>query len=389
MLSKYIKIKNFIFKEKSIIKKKKIFNSFYNLIKSNNEILLSMNKNYKNSFSKKLILKFKTKNTINLIGMGGSSLGAKAIYNFLENPKKKINFFDNLSNYPFRNDKKNDINLIISKSGNTLETISNLNILIKGKNNCIFLTENKQSYLTDLANKLKAEVVHHNNFIGGRYSVLSEVGMLPAELMGYKAEKFRRLNFLIKNRYFVNSLIQNVSNILKLVNKNKTNSIILNYDDRSNDLFGWYQQLVAESLGKKNKGIMPIISVMPKDNHSLMQYYLDGIKNSFYTLFFVKNKNSQKINSEKILKSHNYIKNKSLNDISFSQFCATESVFKKKKIPFRSLIVQNRNEKTLGELFTFFMLETILLGMAMKVNPFNQPAVELIKNETKSFLKTN
>ena len=236
-----------------------------------------------------------------------------------------------MSNYPFRNDKKKDINLIISKSGNTLETISNLNILIKGKNNCIFLTENKQSYLTDLANKLKAEVVHHNNFIGGRYSVLSEVGMLPAELMGYKAEKFRRLNFLIKNRYFVNSLIQNVSNILKLVNKNKTNSIILNYDDRSNDLFGWYQQLVAESLGKKNKGIMPIISVMPKDNHSLMQYYLDGIKNSFYTLFFVKNKNSQKIISKKILKSHNYIKNKSLNDISFSQFCATETVFKKKK----------------------------------------------------------
>ena len=389
MLSKYIKIKNFIFKEKSIIKKKKIFNSFYNLIKSNNEILLSMNKNYKNSFSKKLILKFKTKNTINLIGMGGSSLGAKAIYNFLENPKKKINFFDNLSNYPFRNDKKKDINLIISKSGNTLETISNLNILIKGKNNCIFLTENKQNYLTDLANKLKAEVVHHNNFIGGRYSVLSEVGMLPAELMGYKAEKFRRLNFLIKNRYFVNSLIQNVSNILKLVNKDKTNSIILNYDDRSNDLFGWYQQLVAESLGKKNKGIMPIISVMPKDNHSLMQYYLDGIKNSFYTLFFVKNKNSQKINSKTILKSHNYIENKSLNDISFSQFCATETVFKKKKIPFRSLIVHNRNEKTLGELFTFFMLETILLGMAMRVNPFNQPAVELIKNETKSFLKTN
>ena len=389
MLSKYIKIKNFIFKEKSIIKKKKIFNSFYNLIKSNNEILFSMNKNYKNSFSKKLILKFKTKNTINLIGMGGSSLGAKAIYNFLGNSKKKINFFDNFSNYSFRNYEKKNINLIISKSGNTLETISNSNILIKGKNDCIFLTENKQSYLTDLANKLKAEVVHHNNFIGGRYSVLSEVGMLPAELMGYKAEKFRRLNFLIKNRYFVNSLIQNVSDILKLVNKNKTNSIILNYDDRSNDLFGWYQQLVAESLGKKNKGIMPIISVMPKDNHSLMQYYLDGIKNSFYTLFFVKNKNSQKIISKKILKSHNYIKNKSLNDISFSQFCATETVFKKKKIPFRSLIVHNRNEKTLGELFTFFMLETILLGMAMKVNPFNQPAVELIKNETKSFLKTN
>ena len=89
MLTKYIEIKHFLFKEKSRIKKNKIFNSFYNLIKSNNEILFSMNKNYKNSFSKKLILKFKTKNNINLIGMGGSSLGAKAIYNFLKNSKKK------------------------------------------------------------------------------------------------------------------------------------------------------------------------------------------------------------------------------------------------------------------------------------------------------------
>ena len=89
MLTKYIEIKNFLFKEKSKIKKKKILNSFYNLIKNHNEIIFSMKKNYRNSFSKKLILKFKTKNTINLIGMGGSSLGAKAIYNFLGNSKKK------------------------------------------------------------------------------------------------------------------------------------------------------------------------------------------------------------------------------------------------------------------------------------------------------------
>ena len=70
--------------------------------------------------------------------------------------------------------------------------------------------------------------------------------------------------------------------------KKKLNSIILNYDDRSNDLFSWYQQLVAESLGKKSKGIFPIVSVMPRDNHSLMQYYLDGVKNNFFTFFFVK-----------------------------------------------------------------------------------------------------
>ena len=128
---------------------------------------------------------------------------------------------------------------------------------------------------------------------------------------------------------------------------------------------------------------------MPRDNHSLMQFYLDGTKNNFFTLFFVTEKNSKKINNKSILKSHSYLKNKSLNDISFSQFCATENVFKKKKLPFRSFIIQKRNEEVLGELFTFFILETILLGMAMKINPYDQPAVELIKTDTTKILKKN
>ena len=92
--------------------------------------------------------------------------------------------------------------------------------------------------------------------------------MLPSELMGYKPEKFRRLNHLIKNKFFFNTMINNVYNILDFVKNKKTNSIILNYDDRSNDLFCWYQQLVAESLGKKGKGILPVIDTMQKDNHS-------------------------------------------------------------------------------------------------------------------------
>jgi glucose-6-phosphate isomerase len=386
MPSSSIKISSFLSKKRSLIKKKKIFSLLKDLINSNNQILSSMEGSYKNSYSSKLILSLKKIKNVNLIGMGGSVLGSKAIYNFLRSSKKKFKFIDNFSNYSFKNDNVKNINLIISKSGNTLETISNSNILIKKKKN-IFLTENKKSYLTDLAKKIKAQVVYHNNFIGGRYSVLSEVGMLPAELMGFKPKKFRRLNFLIKNKKFVNLLIQNIVDILHLMKNKKTNSIILNYDDKSNDLFNWYQQLVAESLGKKKKGILPFVSSMPRDNHSLMQYYLDGNKNNFYTLFFVKDKSSKKIKNNQILKSHHYLKNKSLNDIAFSQFCATEKVFKKKKIPFRSFIINDRKEETLGELFTFFILETILMGRAMKINPFNQPAVELIKTHTSKLLK--
>ena len=125
---------------------------------------------------------------------------------------------------------------------------------------------------------------------------------------------------------------------------------------------------------------------MPQDNHSLMQYYLDGIKNNFFTFYFFKEKSSKKIKKNMILKSHSYLKNKRLNEILFSQFSATEKVFRKKNIPFRSFIINNRSEETLGELFTFFILETILLAMAMGVNPYDQPAVELIKKETKKIL---
>ena len=128
---------------------------------------------------------------------------------------------------------------------------------------------------------------------------------------------------------------------------------------------------------------------MPKDNHSLMQLYLSGPKNNFFTFFFVKKNLSNKINNKSLLKTHTYLKNKTLEDIKFAQFAATQKVFKKKNIPFRSLFIKKRNEETLGELFTFFILETILLGKALNINPFDQPAVELIKTETKKFFIKN
>ena len=385
MLGKNIKFSNIIFKRK-ISNKKKILSIFKKLIKEKNEIVLSLGKNYKDSFSKKKINKIKKKKHFLLIGMGGSILGAKAIYKFLSPKNKEFSFIDNLSSIPPEIDTKNKVNLIISKSGNTLETISNANIMINKKDTNIFISESKKSYLIELANKLKSEVIQHNNFIGGRYSVLSEVGMLPAQLMGFKPENFRSLNQLVNKKFFINSLIQNVSNIFDMINQKKKNSIILNYDVHSNDLFYWYQQLVAESLGKKGNGVLPIVSIMPKDNHSMMQYYLDGVKNNFFTLFFVKEKNSIKIKENQILKTHSYLKNKSLNDIAYSQFLATEKVFKQKKIPFRSFVIKKRNQETLGEIFIFFILETILLGRLMKINPFNQPAVELIKQQTKKNL---
>ena len=384
MLVNSVNIKNFGKKINKISTKYKIKQNLINLLNEKNEVIRSLKKEYRNSYTKNFIKKLKSYKIINLIGIGGSILGAKAIHSFV---RSKMNFkFIDEYNYNFsKNNLNKSLNLIISKSGNTLETITNTHTLSKKSKN-VLITENKNNYLMNFANKLKADIIYHNNFIGGRYSVLSEVGMLPAELMGLDPNKFKRLNDLAKSKKFIRLVVDNVSLMLNHIEKKNMNSIILNYDPSSQDLFLWYQQLVAESLGKKGKGILPIISLMPKDNHSVMQYYLDGPKKYFFTFFFNEEKKSQKINNVRILKTHYFMKNKNLNDINYSQFISTQKVFSKKKIPFRSFFVQDRNENILGELFTFFILETILLGKMMKINPFNQPAVELIKKETKKTL---
>ena len=391
MLTNNIKFKNFSEKSKNLNINKIFKNLKINYLKDQIKFLLSFSKSYKYSYSKKLVHKYKNFLNFRVIGMGGSILGAKAIFQFLNHKIKKNFFFiDNLQNrIDLKKNKKSFVNLVISKSGNTLETISNANILIKKNNKNIFIIENKNNYLNNLANQIKAEIVEHKNYIGGRYSVLSEVGMLPAELMGLKEKEFKRLNYLISNKSFINQLIQNVASTLSLVNKGKYLSVILNYDHKSENLLKWYQQLLAESLGKKSKGILPIISTMPKDNHSLMQFYLDGPKKNFYTFFSCAEKNSNQINKKLLLKSHSYLSNKNIKKIIYSQMLATQNIFKRKKIPYRSFEILQRNEKTLGEIFCFFILETILLGRALKVNPFDQPSVELIKKETKKILLRN
>ncbi len=385
MLTTGINFKNF--RKNKKINNSQIKKKVTSLLNEKNYILDSLKKNYKDSFSKKTINKYKKYSNYRVIGMGGSTLGTQTIYEFLkDNVKKDFVFIDNLRQKKLKIKNKKSVNLVVSKSGNTIETVVNSNIYVKRGDENIFITENKNNYLLKLANKLKAEIIHHNNYIGGRYSVLSEVGMLPAELMGLNPNKFRQLNLLIKNKQFINNLMSGVSSTVNYIKNKKYNSIILNYDEKSENLFKWYQQLVAESLGKKSKGLLPIVSNMPKDNHSVMQLYLDGFKNNFYTFFYANELNSESLKNSQILSSQKYLRGKSVSDIMYAQKIATEKVFYKKKLPFRSFEVKKRNEKTLGELFCFFILETILLGKLLNVNPYDQPAVELIKKQTKKLL---
>ena len=383
MLTKNINFINFKINKTN----KKVNLKLKSILKKNDAVIQSLRKTYKNSYNLKNLRSLNNKFDYRIIGMGGSTLGAQAIYDFLRQKiNKKFFFIDNLQSKIKSSSTKSFNNLVISKSGNTIETVVNFNTLINKNDKNLIITENKNSYLKQLANKLKCEVVDHNNYIGGRYSVLSEVGMLPSELMGLKPERFRQLNNIVKNEKFIQALIKNVSSILFYLNNKKFNSVIINYDESSTNLFNWYQQLVAESLGKKKLGILPIVSSMPKDNHSVMQLYLDGFQNNFYTFFFVKDKNSIKINNKTILSDYKHLKNKDINQIMYAQKNATENVFKIKNIPFRSFEINKRDENTLGELFCFFILETILIGKCLNINPFDQPAVELIKTETKKIL---
>ena len=380
MILRNFQIKNKKYEQKNLINLLKKINKL-----NSPDFIKSFKSQYKYSYKKKILNKYKNHNFINIIGMGGSSLGAKAIYNFLINKiKKKVTFQDNLD---LKKENKNkSLNIIISKSGNTLETIVNLNSKIK-KNKNIFITENTNNYLRKLANKLKSDVIDHKNFIGGRFSVLSEVGMLPAQLMGLNERKFKQFNNLIIKPKFLKDLTNNVSSMYKLIKMKKFNSVILNYDYKSDDFFKWYQQLVSESLGKKSKGILPVISTMPKDNHSILQLYLSGFNSNFYTFFIAEDRNNIKLNSKYLLNDFKFLKKKSLFEILNSQKIATENVFRVKKIPFRSFYIKKRDEKTLGELFCFFTLEVILLSHLLKVDPLNQPEVELVKKETFKILK--
>ena len=216
-LTNYIVFQNFKSKQKD----KNIQKLLNNLLNEENYILNSLSKSYKDSWNKRIKSKLNKYKNIILIGMGGSIMGSRAIYSFLSKKiKKNFYFIDNFEHNNLKKIKKiNSLNLIISKSGNTLETIANSNIILERNVKNIFITENKDNYLRSLAHQLKSEIIDHNNYIGGRYSVLSEVGMLPAMLMGLDVKKFRNLNELIKKPSFIKSLINNVSNILSLIKK--------------------------------------------------------------------------------------------------------------------------------------------------------------------------
>ena len=186
------------------------------------------------------------------------------------------------------------------------------------------------------------------------------------------------------NKYFLKESTLILANLL--AQKKYKNLVMLNYVPELENFLFWYQQLVAESLGKKNKGFLPIVSNTPKDHHSLLQLYLDGPKDKIFYIFSSKEKSKNKIYTKKIIQNIDFLHGKDLNLIKSAQKNAVIKTLKENNIPFREFVMNFRNEKVLGELFAYFMLETAIAGKIVKINPFDQPSVEQIKNYTKKIL---
>ena len=374
----------------------KYFYAVKNEIKNPKKTLHVLNSNFSLNLKIKKLNKFKKFRKIIIIGMGGSILGAEAIYDcFKKKIKKKIYFLNNLDEEKVL-DLKTKINnksllLIISKSGNTIETLSNsfaLKILKKNSKNIIIISEKKNNLLFSLAKKYKLFYIEHKNYIGGRYSVLSEVGLVPAYLMGININKLRSqlLNFTKGKEK--NFLRQSSIQLANLLNSKKINNLIfLNYSPRLEKFLYWCQQLIAESLGKKNRGFLPVVSTVPKDHHSLLQLYLDGPKDKMFQIFSSDDTKKYIAKNKNRFNKKNPFKNRSITTIKNAQKNALISVFKKNRIPFREFKISEQNEEMLGALFSYFILETVLIGKLLNLNPFDQPAVEQVKTLTNKLLR--
>ena len=343
-------------------------------------------------FLKKVAVKKRIHKNILIVGMGGSVLGTKMLSSFF-GLDRNYYFLDSLNNTTVNDFIKKDLSkfsiFIISKSGRTLETLTNCNIILNNfkkikkeiSKNFIIISE-KNTVLHNFARKNNILFFEHNVNLSGRYSVLSEAGLLMFNL-DYK-KIIQGINSVLKKDLKKN-LINNAATLLTLMTKSKIDThVSLIYSHNLLNYGFWHQQLLAESIGKNGKDFTPIISECPKDHHSIMQLYLGGKRNKFFTFFkTVNNKIDQPITDYFDQK----FKNSSLDNVVDAQFNATINVFKKNLIPFRVILIdQKKPIQSFISLLVYSMLETAILCKALDLNPFNQPAVEAIKKETYSLL---
>lgn len=315
-----------------------------------------------------------------VVGMGGSSLGAKALIKALN---CQCIFLDNIDP-DFVNETLNKLNLkktlflLISKSGETIEIISLAEILfskIKSVENFIVITDDIKSSLAKFAKKRKVNILQSPKNIPGRFSVLSIVGLLPSKLTGISVQQVLSGAQKANWQAAYNLAFEQY----KHFKKGKNITVIFPYCESLNYFADWYIQLLSESIGKsKSIGITAVKAIGSRDQHSQLQLFLDGPDDKFYILIPPPNpKHDTKIPS----------KNFSLSNLFKAEYVGVKKALQKKKKPFVEIPIKQITPETLGKLFFFFELEIAFLGSLFNINIQNQPAIELSKIYAKSILK--
>ena len=388
----------------------------YYQIKSNNEIFDMINSerdtvgyynlpNKDTNEIKKYASAINKKNII-VLGIGGSSLGAKAIYEFLlpsNDYKKKLLFLETVDpleiNFSLNSININDAHfVVVSKSGKTIEIISLLKFLNSiieiNQSNCTVISERK-SNLTNFAKKNNIRVFELDENIGGRFSVFSVVGLVPLAMVGVDIDNLlngckRVLNSFFEKKDYYKPIIRKARFLVE--NKSRFNiNAIFSYSSSLESFNKWYIQLWAESLGKVNingtrQALTPIALIGPSDQHSMLQLIIDGVRDKTVTFIKIKDlKDNTVIPNEFYNKfkelDMDYVDGVSFNRLLNMQANATiNSVKDQKDIPCDVITIRTVDEYNIAKLMFTYQLLVSCIGKFLQINTYDQPAVEHGKN---------
>lgn len=340
-----------------------------------------------------------------VIGIGGSSLGIKAIDSILRPytpDAKEILFLENsdpltISETMAKIDKQRACFFMISKSGSTIETTSVLKTLIAGFDMDLDGADNHRVYaITDAGSVLSDFAQHHklNEFtipdnVGGRFSVLSAVGVVPLAMAGYDMAKLLAGAGSFIESFFAHKedhLLEKAA-FYALNSKEQSINVLFSYADRLQDLTKWYVQLWGESLGKidvdgKRVGLTPIGLIGAVDQHSFLQLVIEGPKDKSLTFIsiedFQKDLTIPDVTLTGIEKT-NFINNQSFNKLINAQCAATMQSVIESGVAADSIMIDKITPENIGAILAYYELLTSLVGSMLRVNTYNQPGVELGK----------
>lgn len=341
-----------------------------------------------------------------VLGTGGSTLNPQIFVSISKNPDKII-FIDHTDSLAIRNtleslDLKKTAFLSISKSGETLETIVQtlicIDFLKKGniKNyskHLFFITEPRKSYIKNLANELNSRVLDHDTRIGGRFSGLTNVGLLVASYLNLDIKAVRDgAKYVLDNDFGINGCNAAKGATLSVLfsERDITSTVFMPYNQGLNNFSTWYQQVWAESLGKKGKGTTPIVSFGSLDQHSQLQLYLDGPKDKMFTLLIQKECENDfpLIQGEISNNNLDFLDGRTLKDVNNSFFEGTAKSLVKNGRPVRKIFIDEINESLIGAMIMNFTLETLIAAEIQGINAFGQPAVEHGKHISRKILQS-